>query len=133
MSRHSDAVQGLSDKDARAFLLDALDRRTSKYNERKCRVLTYLGKPKIPATPLALLILLWDRRDGVVSHDELCTVMEFEADFCCDYWATPFLLSSQLKRLRKVAKAHGWPIKIIPYYRIGYSLDVTDPGWRIEQ
>jgi len=130
VTKYDDAIVGMTDARAARFLLDMLNGQLVDINQRKCDVLTHLDTPKIPSTALALLIYLWDRRGRVVGCDSLCNVVEMEC-MAAGRFLGFYSLNSHIKRLRMAIAENGWPIVVSSISKIGYILEVVDPGWSL--
>ena len=82
--------------------------------------------PLLPYRSSAFFVALYERPSGfIVSYDHLMTLGEFTGLNTMDVSN----LCSHMRRIRKVIRQWGWPVKITAHTNMGYSLDIIDQTW----
>lgn len=83
---------------------------------------------RLPPSAARVFVALWLSRGRIVTHSIIADRIR---DVTADY-PTEGATRTAVKRLRRAIEACRWPVEIESVARIGYRLEVIEPGWTWE-
>lgn len=117
---HREQIAGLSDAEAKEYLLDVIERDLAEANEGFGRIKDAV--PHADKQSVQILSILWNARPSIRTYGSICQELKYLNGKMPDERA----LNSAVKRLRQALGNTVHPIQISTHYGLGYSLHAPD-------